>query len=263
MNPFLERYKNHSNAALLKILAAPGNYQPLALEAAKQVLESRNLSEADIAAAQADLENEQAETAAQKAKEDELKNKVQAIKEKVLDEVNPFQVKSPTIKRIIIITTLVFSWFTLQSIYVGYTNWPIFMEELDASYVFMLIALYLVLLLQVTGTVLFAIRKKAGWIIMASYAALTAVSVLPAIYRNIMDMVSNPEPSLFDYAFEQPASLSENIVSLFVFPGLLVVMNRADVREVYRVTRRTFFIILIIVAAFVLGFSGVAVSFLG
>lgn len=261
MNPFLERYKNHSNAALLKILATPGDYQPLALEAAKQVLESRSLSEAELTVAQAELENEQAETATQKAKEEELKNKVQAIKEKVLDEVNPFHVNSPTVKRIIIITTLVFSWFALQSIYAGYRNWPIFMVGLDASFMLMLIALYLLLLLQIIGTVLFAMRKKAGWIIMATYAAFTAVSVLPAIYQNIMYRVSNPEPSLFDFIFEQPVALSDSIVSLFVFPGLLVVMNRADVRAVYRVTRRTFIIIMVVVAAFVLGISGVALSF--
>lgn len=260
MNPFLERYKNHSNAALLKILATPGNYQPLALEAAKQVLESRNLSEADLAGAQTELENEQAETAAQKAKEDELRNKAKAIKEKVLDEVNPFHVNSPTVKRIIIITTLVFSWFALQAAYTAWQNRLYFMLDLNESDIIVIIPMFVIPLFQVIGTVLFALRKKAGWIIMAGYAALTAVAVLPAIYQSIKYMIERPEPTLFDDLM-RPHALSECIVRLLVFPGLLVVMNRADVRAVYRVTRQTFVIILVVVAAFVLGISGVTLSF--
>ncbi len=42
--PFKERYKLFSDLELVHVLNSPKTYQPLAVDAAKQELESRNLS---------------------------------------------------------------------------------------------------------------------------------------------------------------------------------------------------------------------------
>ena len=48
---FLEEYKNYSNSELLKIIKHPDAYQNAAVEAAKQILEVRDISEKDYEAA--------------------------------------------------------------------------------------------------------------------------------------------------------------------------------------------------------------------
>ena len=48
MNEFQERFKNFDNRKLLKILEDAGNYNSIAVEAAKLELTKRNISDEDI-----------------------------------------------------------------------------------------------------------------------------------------------------------------------------------------------------------------------
>jgi hypothetical protein len=61
MSDFAERFRNHSNSHLLKIVESKGEYQPEAIEAAKNVLESRQLTEQEMQTAKAEIANEQLE----------------------------------------------------------------------------------------------------------------------------------------------------------------------------------------------------------
>ncbi len=55
MEDFIETYKTYSNSVLLKVIENPKDYQLLAVEAAKKVLESRQLTKEDIDAAKAEI----------------------------------------------------------------------------------------------------------------------------------------------------------------------------------------------------------------
>lgn len=55
MEDFIETYKTYSNSILLRISENPKGFQPLAVEAAKKVLASRQLTKEDIDAARAEL----------------------------------------------------------------------------------------------------------------------------------------------------------------------------------------------------------------
>ena len=61
MNDFTEKFKTYSNTDLLKIIESPDDYQPLAVETAKIIFSSRQLSEEDIENAKADLESQRQE----------------------------------------------------------------------------------------------------------------------------------------------------------------------------------------------------------
>ncbi|MEI6311986.1 MAG: hypothetical protein WCP57_06990 [Bacteroidota bacterium] len=60
-NPFSELYKNYSTAELLEIVQLPSNYKPTAIEAAREILQSRNISEQDTMLAVKRIEETKAE----------------------------------------------------------------------------------------------------------------------------------------------------------------------------------------------------------
>lgn len=60
-NPFSELYKNYTSAELLEIVQLPSNYQPTAVEAAREILQSRNISEQDTIIAEKRIEETKAE----------------------------------------------------------------------------------------------------------------------------------------------------------------------------------------------------------
>lgn len=60
-NPFSELYKNYTTAELLEIVQLPSNYQPTAVEAAREILQSRNISEQDTIIAEKRIQETKAE----------------------------------------------------------------------------------------------------------------------------------------------------------------------------------------------------------
>lgn len=76
---FTDRYKNYSNSELLKIIDNPNNFQPLAVETAKAIFESRQLSDEDIEIAKATIAIQRQEKEAHDEKEKSSAIKVKNI----------------------------------------------------------------------------------------------------------------------------------------------------------------------------------------
>jgi hypothetical protein len=75
---FYDQYKNYSNVELLKICKQPANFQAAAIDAAKEILKSRNVSEEEL------RKTENYFTAIQ-TKEQAKKDKINNYKEKAAD----------------------------------------------------------------------------------------------------------------------------------------------------------------------------------
>jgi hypothetical protein len=87
---FYDEYKNYSNIELLKIIKRPDDYQPTAVEAAKQILQERTVSEDEVSEADNYYQS------INKAKQLK-KDKVDVYKEKVTDFLEPVVKPGPEV----------------------------------------------------------------------------------------------------------------------------------------------------------------------
>mgnify|MGYP000580745891 CR=1 FL=1 len=91
MSDFEERFKNHSNSHLFKIIESKGQYQPEAIDAAKNILTSRQLTEEEIEKAKAEIATEQREKDALKQKRIKITNKVNESISSVVETIHSAQ----------------------------------------------------------------------------------------------------------------------------------------------------------------------------
>lgn len=117
MNDFTEKFKTYSNTDLLKIIQNPDDYQPLAVETAKTIFTSRQLSEEDIENAKAELESQRQDKEIQTQKKKDLENKVKNIADSLLETLNPIYTDTPTTDKIIKIICIVFGGLFLFQVY--------------------------------------------------------------------------------------------------------------------------------------------------
>ena len=108
MNPFLNRYETYSNADLLRVIENEGNYQVEAVEAAKDILAKRNLSDLELDEAKRVLEIEQEEE--QKRIEERERMKTTAISYfyGAIDSIHPIQKSEIQAGRMVILISIVF-----------------------------------------------------------------------------------------------------------------------------------------------------------
>ena len=98
-NPFSAAYKKLDNLSLLKIIDAPENYEPEAIEAANEEVAARQLSDEDLAVLHEEI-------SAQKQKQQLKSEKINALKDKakdalytVTDSLNPIQSEKPSLPK--------------------------------------------------------------------------------------------------------------------------------------------------------------------
>ncbi len=97
MPDFTERFRQYSNSDLLKIIDSPDDYEPSAVETAKTLLASHQLSDHAMAIAKAELAvlNQAKDAKDQKKKGLELSMK--KVGASILSTVNPIQTQKPTL----------------------------------------------------------------------------------------------------------------------------------------------------------------------
>src|SRR6478672_736347 len=112
-NNFSEYYKTISDTELLNILDNSNDYQPSAVEAAKQEFANRQLTESEIQQARQPL-------IAKREQKDKEREKVKAVETKIktagqtfIDTINPIQSGIPSTEKIIRFIVIVFGGMLL------------------------------------------------------------------------------------------------------------------------------------------------------
>lgn len=173
MNQFKERYKLTSTTELLKILENSTDYQPLAVEAAKAELVSRNLSEDELTSAREELEVIKQEYEQKEQYRRDFLYKIKDVVIYVWDYLNPVKESTAKADKLINIISIVFGFIAvlraikefgmLRFMFSGYGEWD-----------FNMVLSFLPLFLIIGATILFWTRKKIGWILLCTY-----ISFLP------------------------------------------------------------------------------------
>jgi hypothetical protein len=169
MNPFAEKYKTLDNARLLEIRNNPQNYQPLAIEAAETELQTRNLSDAELADAAAELKAEADDERVKAEKREQanisLKTKITSI----AGNFGPWQPLAGRPGRVILFICVVQLIISLKFLWDGIEGLIFAVQELHRGpSVFTVLTLFFALF-SLGGVWLFMRGRRTGWILLSTY----------------------------------------------------------------------------------------------
>jgi hypothetical protein len=238
MTDFTEKFTTYSNTDLLKIINSPDDFQPLAVETAKAIFASRQLSDMDIEIETAELHALKQEKETKDHKKKGLENKVKNITVSVLSTVNPIQAETPNSDKIIKIVSIVFGGLFLFRLYKEFGMFSFMFTDSGAKWDFSMVLYFLPLLIVPTTTILFFKRKKIGWTLLAIFLSYSAVSSI-----GLFILTLNREPSAFpalENIFPQ-TSPTTHIMTLLFFAGILGTICKKEIREIFSVDQKYMF----------------------
>ena len=236
MNQFAERYRSTSNLDLLRIIENSDNYQPEAVEAAKNEINQRQLTDQELTEAQQELETERQEKIRQGEKRTEVENRVKKLGTSIFDTINPIQQSAPTPERLIRLITIVFGLISIYQLYEQLSMLQFIFNDSGGEWDLSMVLFFVPLLLLPVATILFWFRKKVGWIFLGAFLTYSAINVI-----GLLIMTWNMEPlgvPAIDSLFPQTSTATYILTFLF-FGGTLWVLSKENIREQFNINRQT------------------------
>lgn len=231
MDQFTDKYRTLSTAALLKIIDNPGDYQPGAVEAAQMELASRNVSDEELADANAENEEQETEREARAGKMQDFMDKITNIAGSFFETVNPVQQAPVPLKRLILLLSIVFGILGLAQLY--YFAYYVFMlHRYNENIPIRFLTPYLFQGIYITLTaLLFWQRGKWGWIFLGIYLCFSGcgstVVVLIEIWRN----QTHPSGNFM------PINYATGLFTLLFYGGCIWLLYKPGIREIYSIDK--------------------------
>lgn len=228
---FEERYKNYSNAGLLEILESPAKYQIIAIHAARNELNSRNLLETEISEAKQQLETKKQACNIKKESTDLLISKVNKAADGIYDILNPIN-SSPAASKSITLITLVYGLLFFYSLIIQLDDIKALIGEnsFDAIYFIIILLPLLVLLISL---ILFGFKKKDGWKLLLFFCSFSLIGIFYSLYRYITSLFK--DNSYFIFAPPSPLAI---ILGFLFYAGTIFALSKADMMTVYKVNKQ-------------------------
>jgi hypothetical protein len=251
MNQFSERYRTFSNSDLLRVIENQSDYQPEAVEAAKTEIKQRNLSNQEVTDAKSILEIEKRELQKQNKKRAEVEQKVKTLGTSIFDTINPIQKSAPTAEKLIRLITIVFGLISVIKWFNEFRFVKFMLIDNSAGWDLSMVEYFLPLILLPIATILFWLRKKSGWVLMASYLTYSAIGAIV-----LVTMTWNIEPlgvPALDSLFPQTSPTTQIFTVLF-FGGTLWALSNKQILEHYDINRQTIIATIGIAAVFTILF---------
>lgn len=238
---FQSLYKTWSNDKLLDVLDKPQEYKPIAVEAAKQELERRQLNATE-------MEEARLTQVARKSMEEEVPQRYQKVKEqikgigsKVIDTNLIEPDENPIVDKVIfrlcllLVTEFLLQWYIGYDFIIYLFQYPT--QELDFNnWMF----LYSTLLPPIAAFLLWK-RNWWGWNLTMFYFVDFAVSLLPTIVVSIAypDSVSGP----LDLIFPKTSPIVYSFLML-LHAGAAWTLCKTEVKAVYGVSTKTIYFVV-------------------
>lgn len=160
MNQFSERYRNISNADLFRVIENQTDYQPEAIEAAKNELNQRKLTDQVLTAVKVEMKAEQQEKEEYRKKRNEVERKVKKLGASALDTINPIQRSATTPEKIIRLITIVFGLIAILKWYDQFGLASFMLSEISSGWDSSMVEYFLPLLLLPIAVIFFLVQKK-------------------------------------------------------------------------------------------------------
>ena len=252
MTDFTERFKTYSNSQLLEIIESPEDYQPDAVKTAEAIISSRQLTDKEIELAKIELDAEKQKIISKGWHEQKLNKKLKNFGESALENINPIQRKSFSAAKTIKIISVMLGVIFLFRFYNEFEMIRFMFTDSRIEWSLEQVISYLPLLILAVSAILFGMKKKAGWIlagISLTHDALGAIQMFHILLRR----QSREENPLIDFLLPSVPPVYFIVVSMF-FIGMIVVICRKNIREIYAIRKLTM-ILTITLTVLIIGLS--------
>jgi len=239
-NNFTEYYKTISNTELLSILDKPGDYQPVAVEAAKKEFANRLLSDAQIREARQPLIAKQVQKQKEREKVKAVETKIKEAGYAFIDTIDPIQSGIPLKEKTIRLIVIIFSGIFLYEFIADFHTHLVYLRDIPRFPVVSSLYLFPLILLPV-AIFTFWKRKPLGWTLLTIFLTFSAAGVILLLVQSFYWQPSD-FPGL-ENLFPRP-SATTYIVQLLFFIGTLIVLCRADIREVFSIGKQKMGVII-------------------
>ncbi|MDP9077599.1 MAG: hypothetical protein M3O71_09280 [Bacteroidota bacterium] len=243
MNQFAERYKKLSNAALLQIVDTPADYQPEAIAAAKDELAHRQLSEEELSIACEENELQLKEEQKRAGRINVFKDTVKNAAWTVGDTLNPVLDTKPTTTRIILWISILMGMLFIYTVYMQYGLLVYMFKYNRGAWSFSIVIYFLRSLIVPVAAVLFAMRKKWGWIILSLYFTFLGLNTI-GLFSFALKNTQHQTTALDSLA---PATQVSSLLGWAIFnAGCLYFIYKKEVRELYRINMQSIMIAIVL-----------------
>jgi len=238
MTDFSEKYKTLSNTELFKIIERKKDYQVLAVEAAQNEINKRNLSAVDLQNSKTEIENEQKEKNVILKKKKDKEEKLIQIGTTFFDTINPLQKGIQTPEKLIRLITIIFAGLSIIQFFREFGMISFMFTSSSAEWEFSMILYFMPLIIIPLTTILFWKRKKIGWIFLTLFLTYSATSSAGLFLTSLNTDYSTP--SIFDDLFPQMIPTDYLFILLF-YAGTLWVICKKDIRDIYTINEKSMF----------------------
>jgi len=218
-NPFAEQYSKLLTNELIEIISRKADYQPLAVEAAKEELARRNITEEEFNKGQQLADAKKQYELDKKLKVISFENKVKSITVSVVNEINPIQKDKPGPQRLINLLSFTLSFIFVYDFIKEFWLIKAMVKNIgdcDMSCTLELVPLFLTPI----AIALFWGKRKIGWIMVCFLISLTTCILLLSFIKS------------FDIA--QIVSI---IIPLAFYSSIIWIMNKDDIRRIYNINK--------------------------
>lgn len=227
---FQEYYKKISNTELLDILNNADDYHLSAVEAARNELNSRGLSDEDLEVANEPLMLEQMKKDRKAMEKMELAKKIKEASNQIFYVVAPEDSKEKLADKKIVFIVICYAVYFILTITLQYnTIWGIILDITESP---LLVPVYLLPLFATpVALVTFWRRKSAGWSMLALIVSFNATINFSMLYKRIVERISR---LYIDNLYGSPVR-GADIFYLFILTSTLIVLCRTDMRRIYNI----------------------------
>jgi len=231
-NPFLVSFGTYSNIELYRILLDEEQYQPGAVNAARQVLHGRNLSEEEWNQLKKEVQHQPYPTY-----ENRGMNRVKRKTKQLGDKLNPFY-KTGVDKDISLIIISI-SFLLLFSLITGYDV----LLDLLAGFSFSSTSIMLLFpyFFVSIGLFYFYRRDPLGWIILFAWTSYSFLTILLYFLYSLFEQ---------QIIFFVPVDHTTLVGTLIVFGSLWFAVIRRPVRAAFRISSIMLYTTLLLAAGF-------------
>lgn len=226
---------------LLDIIDNPSNYQPLAVEAARFEIDSRQLTREQLSDAKAKQDLRRQDKANNQQKFKDIENKVKSVGSSYADTFNLIQKETPTTDKFIKLISLFIGGLFLYQLFKEFDMLKFMLTDDGGKWDFSIVLYFLPFIILPSAGLLFWFRKKIGWTLATIYFSYTAAGAVPLF---IVELNRKPTgmPAL-DTLFPTTSPIVY-IGTLLLFGGLTWTLCKENMREVYQVDKKSMFIAL-------------------
>lgn len=218
---FYERFYNLSNSKLVYIIEHPEEYQPKAVEAAKKIIDSRNLTHEDLDRISQEFEEERLITEQKKIAQKEHITSIVNWSNDFVKKLTPYSNKKASPDKIInflsliLVIIIAFSAFKEISLFLSLCTYP--------GFEFSNLLLHIPFLFLVTSVYYFFKRQSIGWFLLTFYSVYNisfgAIGLIQ-FRSSILTPAIVPQTSIFTLTY-----------SLIFWSSILITLSNKKIIE--------------------------------